>query len=199
MSPNKTPFEEGESSHLCETETEHDPILMGEVAQPNLISAAPARKSGGGVTAVLSLLIPVVLGGVTVFGVYFFFLEDLLNKPPQPAKAQPPEKSAEVQAIDDPESQNEAPPNFVRPRPKISAVPVDADTEKALPTEPVKTAAEKQTERELAAKRALGLAVNMSARNLKAAEKWYRKVVQDYPNTQAAHEAENWLKKRLNP
>ncbi len=62
------------------------PILSEDNVPPGRIPP-PSRKSKGGMGAMLGHLFAVVLGGVTVFGVYFLFLEDLL-KPPERAKLQ---------------------------------------------------------------------------------------------------------------
>jgi hypothetical protein len=172
-----------------------EPILMGEVPSPGTsASASPARKSNGGVTAFLGLLIPVALGGATVFGVYFLFLKDLLNPPAVPANA---EQSTE--AVKDPPAPNldfsKSPSS-----PAIVNRPAEASDSRAtpepLPRKPGKSPEEINAERETAAQKALGLARQMSAQNPRAAGKWYRKVIEDYPGTGAADEAQSWLKKQ---
>jgi hypothetical protein len=146
------------------------------------------------VLAVLGLLFPVALGGATVFGVYFLFLKDLLDQPAPPVKAEQPAGIVKDSPAPHRDSLSEPrrsvivnPPAVVSDSPPKPPKP---------PSEPVKTPAEIQAERETAAKKALGLARQMSAQNPRAAEKWYRKVLVDFPGTRAADEAQDWLRKQ---
>ena len=152
----------------------------------------PARKSGGGLLSVLGHVIPVVLGGVTVFGVYFLFLDDLLNKPKKPAPAENPE----VPATDE-EPANEPPPTSVEPV-REKSEPIAADPVPPA-AEPQKVPVESPAERELKAENALKLARQMARQKPGASEKWFRKVVEDHPGTKAADEAQDWLKENAKP
>lgn len=154
----------------------------------------PPRKSGGGLLAVLSHVIPVVLGGVTVFGVYFLFLEDLLKKPKEPAPAETP---ATERSVEDQEPVNELPPALIEPARETSE-PIAGDP---IPPgdEPEPIPAESPAEREVKAENALNLARQMARHKPAVSEKWFRKVIEDHPGTKAADEAQAWLKENAKP
>lgn len=151
------------------------------------------RNSGGGVLAVLGLIVPVVLGGVTVFGVYFLFLEDLLK----PAKPSKPKAKSSLSTPETSKSEgvsNSPPqPTFAPPTPLPDPVPVPENKPvKTKLQNPVDTLAKREED----AANALRLAEKMWKIKPGAAEPWYRKVVEKYPNTKAGQKANDWLKQQ---
>ncbi len=176
--------------------TEEDPLLMGEVSAP-AETTPRRRKSGGGVFSVLGLLFPVVLGGVTVFGFYFLFLDNWLHKAPDSA-AKDTEDSP-------PKNDGETPPSVSAsvkpPEPTLPSFDENSPPAKASqnpPEEPqvnlARVAAETQAKREKAAAGKLRLAKKLLDKNPSAAVEWFRDVVKEFPGTPAAQEAEIWLK-----
>ena len=160
------------------------------VARPGR-SASP-RKSSGGLWSMLGHLIAVALGGVTVFGVYYLFLNDPQEKPSQSAKSS---------NGNEPSGNQTTPKEAKRPH----SSPLESETANpgmnpsVRPADPVVSAEtsniELQAEREVAGERALELARKMQAQNPAAAERWFRKVVTEHKDTKAAQTADDWLKK----
>ena len=143
--------------------------------------------------AVLGLLVPVAMGGATVFGVYFFFLKDRLKRPPIQTAAEPESEAAKPE----PEKRDELDvrppqPTFV-PKPKPAADGVTSLPDPA----PMKTAVQEAitpADREKAAENALGLARKMLDTRPRAAPDWFQRVVDRFPGTKAAGDAQTWLK-----
>jgi len=163
-------------------------VDLEEPIEPNRTPAA--RRSSGGLLGFLGLIVPVVLGGLTVFGVYFFFLEDDLNKPK-------PVQNNETQPIVEPE----------KPDPTVTTMPKPTPANSSFPPKPAPAPIEKpaaqaapakspEPSREAAAEKALGLAEKMWKLKPAAAPDWYRKVIERHPGTNAAEKAEAWLKQR---
>lgn len=148
-------------------------------------SPTPGRRQQSGPGAVFGLLLPVVLGGVTVFGIYFLFLEDRLKPAPQVSTEPPPEKTVPEKA--------EAPAPPIRPR--QSAVVPQKSANEPPTKEPIKSKTE-PADKEKSAENTLGLAQQMLKTNPSAAPDWFRKVVDQYPGTKAAEKAQAWLKQR---
>jgi len=157
----------------------------------------PRRRQTSSLSTVLGLLVPVVLGGVTVFGVYVLFLDDFLGQPFQRTDAKPPSESPESQTPPKAKPPNPPPQPTFAPDPET---PRDLFSEQIEPARPPNAAdvpeQESPEDREAAAKNALGLAEKMLKLNPEKAPEWYRKVIDRYPGTDAARKAEAWLKKR---
>lgn len=189
MNPDDTPPMEttNDSNSPPQIDEEYEPVLMGEASG----SQGPVkRNSGSGLLAALGLIVPVILGGVTVFGVYFLFLEDLLK----PQKPDPkPSVSSSGDSKNEDESMSPPQPTFVPPRQTLDTktIPESVPEETSEPLNAINEIAEREED----AANALKLAEKMSEIKPSAAESWYRKVVEKFPNTKAAREARDWLKR----
>ncbi len=171
---------------------EEEPFLMRDVPSPG--GGNPPRRSSGGLFAVLGLLVPVVLGGVTVFGVYFLFVGNWRDNASRSAP----------NADDAPQAKPEA-----APRSSVAETPPQApflsgeETPLANPPEPAaepdqlssadREAVAKAKQQQAAAGK-LRLAKKLLDRNPSAAVNWFRDVARAFPGTPAAQEAQAWLK-----
>ena len=176
--------------------TEENPPLMEEISAP-AETGPPRRKSGGGLLSVLGLLFPVLLGGVTVFGLYFLFLHDWVHKAPDSAaKTTEDSPSKNNGETPPPTSAAVKPPESPLPAFDETSLPINASPNPPGPPEadPAQVAAEAQTKRQKAAAGKLRLAKKLLDKNPSAAVDWFRDVIKEFPGTPAAREAEAWLK-----
>lgn len=172
--------------------SDHESIEPSEPTGPT-----PRRSQKSSLSAVLGLLVPVVLGGVTVFGIYFLFLDDFLGQPFQRTDAKSPSESSESQTP--PKARPPIPPPqpTFAPESQPQRDPFSEPVEQHRPPNDAEVPKqETPADREADAKNALGLAEKMLKLNPEKAPEWYRKVIERYPDTEAARKADAWLKKR---
>lgn len=140
----------------------------------------------------LEILLPSVLGGVIVFGSYFFLIPDSWkpgHKPPQPSKpatAKPsPAKVLPAIKPPSPETVSENSPEALEPELPVTVEPPEVNSPGSidLPAQ----------DREILAEQALTLARKMSQQNQSKAAKWFQKVIDDHPQSAAARTAAEWL------
>ncbi len=177
---------------------EEDPILMGDVSQSDDNQPAPRRRKTGGANSMLALLIPAVLGGVTVFGVYFLFLKDLLNKPNNEQPADTEQQASEAGNDSPTDRISHSGPKLESQAPRKPVVTVqNPEPDPEIPPNPVPPINSVEiSNNPQAAENALKMAEKMHKLRPSAARKWYQKVVDEFEGTPAAREAAAWLKKQ---